>query len=36
MKNESVTKLLEKSKNVEEKRKNGQAKNLHENPTRLQ
>ena len=30
MKNESVKKSLEKSKNVlEEKRKNGQAKNLH-------
>ena len=29
MKNESVKKSLEKSKNVLEKRKNGQAKNLH-------
>ena len=29
MKNQSVKKSLEKSKNVQEKRKNGQAKNLH-------
>ena len=34
MKNESVKKSLEKSKNVlEEKRKNGQAKNLHNEKT---
>ena len=31
MKNESVKKSLEKSKNVLEKCKNGQAKNLHKN-----
>ena len=37
MKNESVKKSLVKSKNVlEEKRKNGQAMNLHKKSTRLQ